>query len=116
MLAQQFRTRVDERHHVLQLIAEAEGAARLVKTAARENAAGECLVEQPAIGKDVDRRIRCFDLHSSQRFGPVSVHGSARIARCFAAAQALRQRLRVVAIAAGAKAEDDRPRFSIRQI
>ena len=44
-----------ERHHVLELVAEAVGAARLVERRARPDAAGERLVEQPA----VEQRCPC---------------------------------------------------------
>ena len=47
-----------ERHAVLQLVAEAVGAARLVEGRARPDAAGERLVEQPAVEQDVHRRGR----------------------------------------------------------
>ena len=62
---------VDQRHHVLQLVAEAEGAARLVVAAARPQAAGQRLVEQPAVGQQVERRVGRFDLHGAERVLPV---------------------------------------------
>ena len=46
-----------ERHAVLQLVAEAVGAARLVEGRARPDAAGERLVEQPAVEHDVHRAV-----------------------------------------------------------
>ena len=42
-----------ERHDVLQLVAEAVGAARLIEGRARPDAAGERLIEQPAVQHDV---------------------------------------------------------------
>ena len=47
-----------QRHHVLELIAEAVGAARLVERRARPDAAGQRLVEQPAVEQQVHRPIR----------------------------------------------------------
>ena len=44
VLAHQVRFGVDQRHHVLQLIPETEGASRLVVAAARPNAAPDSLV------------------------------------------------------------------------
>jgi hypothetical protein len=44
VLAHETRLCVDERHHVLQLIAEPEGACRLVVSAARPKAARYSLV------------------------------------------------------------------------
>jgi hypothetical protein len=49
---------MDQRHRVLQLVTEAEGAARLVIAAARPDPAGQRLVDQPAVGQHVDRRDR----------------------------------------------------------
>ena len=47
-----------QRHHVLQLIAEAEGAARLVVAGARPEPAAEVLIEQPAVHQHVERIVR----------------------------------------------------------
>ena len=52
VLAHQVGLGVDEGHDVLQLIAEAEGAAGLVEAAARPDAAGEGLIQQPAVGRE----------------------------------------------------------------
>src|SRR5437764_14358908 len=49
--------RVDGRHHVLQLIAEAVSAARLIKGRARPHATGQSLTEQPAIQQRIQRRV-----------------------------------------------------------
>ena len=67
----QRRLGMDQRHGVLQLVAEAEGAARLVVAAARPQAAGQGLVEQPAVGQHIERRIGGFHLHRAQRAVPV---------------------------------------------
>ena len=47
-----------QRHHVLQLIAEAERAARLVIAGARPDAARQRLIEQPAVHQHVERIVR----------------------------------------------------------
>ena len=60
--ATQVRPRVDQREHVLQLIAEAEGAAGLIRAAARPDAAGKRLVQQPAIHDQVERIVGRVDL------------------------------------------------------
>ena len=60
MLAQQRRLGMHQGHRVLQLVAEAERAARLVKSRARPHAAGERLVDQPAVGQEVDGADRAF--------------------------------------------------------
>ena len=49
---------VHQRHDVLQLVAEAEGAARLVVAAARPQPAGQGLVQQPAVGQHVEGLVR----------------------------------------------------------
>jgi hypothetical protein len=48
---------VDKRHHVLQLISEAIGAAGLKKAAPSPKTRGYGLVEQPTVGKGIDRPI-----------------------------------------------------------
>ncbi len=63
MGADQPRLGVNERHDVLQLVAEAERAARLVIPAARPESAGERLVDQPAVGEHVDGFVGGLDLH-----------------------------------------------------
>ena len=47
-----------ERHHVLELVAEAEGAARLVVAGARPEPAAHVLVEQPAVHQQVEGVVR----------------------------------------------------------
>ena len=47
-----------QRHHVLQLIAEAERAARLVVAGARPQPAAHVLIEQPAVHQHVERIVR----------------------------------------------------------
>ena len=52
-----------QRHRVLQLVAESVGAARLIKCRPRPHAAGERLIEHPAIEDDVQRAVRRLHLH-----------------------------------------------------
>ena len=67
---------------VLQLVAEAEGAARLVVAAARPQAAGQRLVEQPAVGQHVEGAVGRLDLHRAERALPVLLAPFERSARC----------------------------------
>ena len=60
-----------ERHDVLKLVAEAVGAARLIEGRTRPVAAGERLVEQPAVQHDVHGTIRRVHLQRAERFVPV---------------------------------------------
>ena len=58
-------------HRVLQLIAEAERAARLIESGAGPHAAGERLIDEPAVGQEVDRRVGRFDIDHAERAAPV---------------------------------------------
>ncbi len=79
VLAGQRRARGGERHAVLQLVAEAVGAARLVEGGAGPDAAGERLVEQPAVQHDVHRPVG--RLHLDRPEDVVPVLGRPRTAR-----------------------------------
>jgi hypothetical protein len=70
--AGQLRLRGGERQHVLQLIAKAEGAARLVEAGAGPDAARQRLIEQPAIDQQVEGRIRRRDLDRAEQRVPVT--------------------------------------------
>src|SRR4030042_4863871 len=71
VLAHETRLGVDERHYVLQLIAETEGAPRLVISAARPKAARQSLVQEPARGQEIDGLVGCFDIYCAERVIPV---------------------------------------------
>ena len=77
MRARERRSRQRERHPVLELVAETVGAARLVERRACPHAAGERLVEQPAIQHEVHRPVRRSHLHRAQHIVPV-VHDAAQ--------------------------------------
>ena len=70
VLARQVRPRQQQRHHVLQLIAEAEGAARLVVAGARPEPAADGLIEQPAVHQHVERIVRRAHLDRVERAVP----------------------------------------------
>ena len=59
-----------QRQRVLQLVAEAEGAARLVEGRARTDAAGEALVGQPVVDHRVERLVRRLDLQRVEEAAP----------------------------------------------
>ena len=73
MLARQVGLRDAERHDVLQLVAEAIGAARLIEAGARPDAAGERLIEQPAVQQDVHRAVGRLHLNRAERVVPERV-------------------------------------------
>ena len=58
---------VNQRHHVLQLIAEPEGAPRLIVAATRPDAARQRLIDQPAVDQQIHSGIRRLDLHGAER-------------------------------------------------
>ena len=76
-----------QRHHVLQLIAEAEGAARLVVAGARPEPAADVLIEQPAVHQHVERIVRRADLDRRRASRPRT--------RCTVRERGRRQRRRV---------------------
>ena len=55
------RQTVDEGHHVLQLVAEAEGAARLIERRSPPDAATERLVQQPVVDEHVEGAVGRVD-------------------------------------------------------
>ncbi|MNM49876.1 hypothetical protein D3C81_608930 [compost metagenome] len=74
MLARQGRGCVEHGHAVLQLVAKTDGAAGLVKTTARPEAAGDYLIQQPTVGQHIQGRLRGFNLHAAQGLAPVGLH------------------------------------------
>ena len=93
------RLGVHHRHRVLQLVAESECAAGLVIATAREEAAADRLVQQPAVREHIDARLRGFHLDRAERTQPVDAHRVQRIVRGIAAARALGQRDRLAPVA-----------------
>ena len=63
----EIRPRQQQRHHVLQLIAKAEGAARLVVARARPQTAADVLIEEPPVDQHVKRIVRRPDLDRLER-------------------------------------------------
>ena len=72
LLAEQRRPRVDQRHGVLELIAKTKGAAGLVKACARPQAARQGLVEQPAVGENIEGWIWRFDVNRGECVIPMT--------------------------------------------
>ena len=70
VLAGEVRRGVDQRHHVLQLIAKAERAAGLIERRAPPHPARKRLVEQPAVQQEIHRRIRRLHLDRPQQLVP----------------------------------------------
>src|SRR5262249_25146186 len=72
VLAHERGAREEERHDVLDLVAEAEGAAGLVVAGPREEAAAQRLVEQPAVHHHVEGVVRGVHLDGPQPLAPAS--------------------------------------------
>ena len=116
MLSHEARFCVDERHNVLQLVAETEGAARLVVSAAGPNTARQSLVQKPAIGQDIDGLVGCFHLHCAERVIPVLPHLFERAARDGRSPETTHQFAGVIGISSCAEPEDDLALLPVGQL
>ena len=72
--SRQIGSRGQQRRDILQLVAKAVGAARLVEGRSRPDAAGQRLIEQPAVEHDVERAIGRPHLNHAQHRLPVALH------------------------------------------
>src|ERR1051325_2474697 len=107
---------MQERQDVLQLIAEPERSARLVRTTPRPDPATERLIQQPSIDEKIERIIRCLDLNGAENLVPETAGaGDGRI-DFFEARVAMGQRRRVRRIAALTENERDAAHLSRRDI
>src|SRR5262245_53124423 len=70
LLASQVRTGWQEGKHILQLIAKAIGATRLIRAGTTPDPAGQRLVGQPAVEQEVQGRIRRLHAHHSEQIIP----------------------------------------------
>ena len=116
MFAREDRVCVDERHHVLQLVAETEGAPRLVVSAAGPKTARYSLVQEPAIGQDIYGLVGCFHLHCAKRVIPVLPHLFERVARRSRTPESPHQFAGVIGIPPCAEPEDDLALLPVGQI
>ena len=66
VFARQVRSREQQRHHVLQLIAEPERAAGLIVATPRPQPATDGLVEQPPVGQRIEGVVRCSNVDGVQ--------------------------------------------------
>ena len=107
VLAHEARLGVDKRHHILQLVAETKGATRLVVSVARPKTARESLVQEPAIGQNIERLIGSFDMNGAKRVIPVLPHRFERAARRSRSAEAVHQVAGVVGVTPDTEPEDD---------
>ena len=78
LLPRQVRPCRRQRHDVLELVAEAVRAARLVERRPRPEPAGQRLVEQPAVEQDVHRPVGRPDLDRGHQVVPPRPHRAQR--------------------------------------
>ena len=98
MLAHEAWLGVDEGHRVLQLVAETEGASRLVVSAPRPKAARERLVQEPAVGQHVEGSVGRFHTDRAESVVPVVPHRFERVTRGSRSAKAMRQVAGVIGV------------------
>ena len=105
-----------ERHHILQLIAKTERTSRLIVAAASPEAAREGLVQQPAVGQHIDRRIGCLDIHCAEGLIPILPNRFERATCRHRSPKAMGQAVSVIDALPGAQREDDFSFLAFRQI
>src|SRR5882724_4248559 len=71
---QNVRPRQGEGHGVLQLIAEAEGATRLIEAGPRPEPAAQVLVQKPPVHEEIEGVVRGAHLDRLQGVGPEPLH------------------------------------------
>ena len=96
----QGRIHVLDRQNVLQLIPEPEGPTRLVVARAGQDPRGDCLVEQPAVQQEVQRRRRRAHARRAQQSVPVLAQVSPRGVEGLGLAPLADELTRVVRVAA----------------
>src|SRR5947209_9856332 len=63
-----------DRHRVLQLITETEGAGRLIESRACPHATRQDLIEEPPVGQKVDSGVGSFAVYRAEGVVPVVPH------------------------------------------
>ena len=79
MGAAEIRPRIQQRQRVLQLIAESERAAWLVRPTARPDPATERLIQQPAVHQQIERIVGRMHLDRAERVVPEPFRARDRI-------------------------------------
>ena len=97
------RSRVEKRHHILELVAKTIGSARLVKGGTPPDATAQHLIEQPAVDQEVERWLGGTDLDRLQAAHPTVPE------RLAVPAAALRPRGTVVSRTARRRSHRPRP-------
>jgi hypothetical protein len=113
VLAHEERLSVDERHHVLQLIAETEGAPRLIVSVPGPKSARYSLVQEPAVGQDIDGLVGCFHIQCAESVIPVLPDCFERVARGNRSPEATHQVACIIGISPCAEPEYDLTLLSV---
>jgi hypothetical protein len=108
--ARELRRGKDQREHVLQLIAEAERAARLIKGRSTPDAAGQALVERPAVHHQVERAIGRLHGQRVEDAVPEAARLANRFVRGAGLPVLLHQRARRLGVGRVAEQADQGPR------
>ncbi len=116
MLAGEGRFGMHQRHHVLQLVAEAVGPAGLVKPRSSPQSAAQGLIQQPAVRHYIHGGIGRINVHRSQSSIPIVPDAFECNAAGIRQAKAPDQALHLGLVAADAEAETRFPLLSIRQV
>src|SRR4030095_6834453 len=83
---------MQQRQHILQLIAEPESSAGLVRTAPAPDPTTECLVQQPPIHQEIERIVRRLDLDRAENVVPESARACNRSVALLEARIPIRER------------------------
>ena len=116
VLAGQSRFGVHQRHHILQLVAETEGAAGLVESRPAPQPAAQGLVQQPAVRQHVHGGIGRVHIHRAERAGSNGPHPFERRAGGVRPPEPLDQALRFRRAPADAETKARLPLLAVGQI
>src|SRR5512134_3681540 len=78
----EMRLAVNQCHRILKLVAEPEGAPRLIIAASRPETTSKRLIQEPAIGQHIEGLIGCLHMHGSQRVRPMLPQRLKRSSAC----------------------------------
>src|SRR5512139_1737491 len=116
LLAHEARFCVNERHNVLQLVAETEGAPRLVVSGAGPKTARERLIQKPAVGQEVDGLVGCFHLDCAESMVPVLPDRFESSSRGSRSAETTHHVAGIIGVPPYTQQEDDLTLLSVGQI
>jgi hypothetical protein len=107
------RLGMDESHGVLQLVAETKGSPGLVISAPTPEPAGQSLIKEPAIGKEIDGWVGCFHLDGTKRVVPVLPNPFECLSCCRGVTDKTRKICGAISILPGTEGENNLPIFPV---